>query len=683
MKLITKLLTPKSIILGLSLIVLLTLLTPAESARSSEVESKIETQAVTEVETDSEKKHKKKKINAALKTRVKKLREQETTKVKETTSASTNNGTNLTLQKTKYKDLNDTYVKHELNQFKDPRRNWDFKVLDKQLEDIFNAMNMRDGKFNQMHADRPFMQIFFDQFANCDKNNDNVISLQEFQPCLKNDTYLSKILPPPQVWAAHQNYTDPNFFYNFIFNIMDTHQTGYLNFHAYMELRLMVFSWRKCSVNGPFIEETSWECAIEVVAGFKTSSRTLLRNTFYMCLELSNSHHIRNLDFISFLIYASSARLYGKINGKEDHDLSKSEFNLVLDENMLPSRYNQFVVDTMFKLIHEDDLNFEGIDLQTFIWYDFALRLFEQKNATRRWHLNEPEFTNTLANFLFPNKMSYALSQIPMNNFTNMTYQMYTYLNISQFHDEHDFLIKFAQKKEEVKEKKSNLKTYFRTMHRNAGKQIYNLATTVPYSLNFTAKKLFNLIDVNSDNLIDWYDYGQFFQVANLFTKFDPYQRGKIAAGFVYENYTSYSEFPRVSSALRHRANRFNLLNQDVYLDVFSVLTILRIDDLVVLYTRKLDPSTLYEVELKRIFSKCNLRYLPEAHMNKCLRGFDHLNVPKYDWECAFMQGFQDNTNYLESASSFNTMASNNLTMLNTVFNNVDPQIRNANKRFM
>lgn len=63
----------------------------------------------------------------------------------------------------------------------------------------------------------------------------------------------------------------------------------------------------------------------------------------------------------------------------------------------------------------------------------------------------------------------------------------------------------------------------------------------------------------------------------------------------------------------------------------------------------------------------------------------DHMNVPKYDWECAFMAGFEENLNYLESASSYNTLHSHNLTVVNTVFNNVDPQIRPpaTKKRFI
>ncbi|MFO0515433.1 MAG: hypothetical protein ACK5YA_01140 [bacterium] len=250
---------------------------------------------------------------------------------------------------------------------------------------------------------------------------------------------------------------------------------------------------------------------------------------------------------------------------------------------------------------------------------------------------------------------------------------MYTYHNINNFNDEQDFLLKFVEKKESSGLKgKSKLKTRTRQAQAVKPLGIYSLASNTTFFLNFTAHLLFGVIDVNSDNYIDWYDYAYFYQVVYLFNKFDPYQKGKILASEAFEKYSNYYDFPRVSINIRERARRFNLLNQDLYLDVFSALVILRIDDIVDLYTRKTDKSLLYEVELKRIFAKVNLRFINDGLLNRCLRGMDFNNVPKYDWECAFMTGITQNLNYLESASLYNTAQANNITLANTVFYNVD-----------
>lgn len=273
---------------------------------------------------------------------------------------------------------------------------------------------------------------------------------------------------------------------------------------------------------------------------------------------------------------------------------------------------------------------------------------------------------------------------------------MYTYMNISKFHNENDFLLKFLEKESTNSNIKKNLKTAsnvnkakslssvnseslktikIKSKKNNLLTPFFNLASNSTFNLNITANKIFNLIDVNSDDLIDWYDYGNFFQISYLFSKFDPYRKGKIVAGDLYEKFSVWSDFPRVSAELRRRANRFNLLNADSYLDLFTTLIVLRIEDIVSIYTRKTDVSTLYEVELKRIFNKCNLRYINDGLLDKCLRGLDKLNIPKYDWECAFIVGLQENINYLESAASYNTAKANNITLVNTVFYNIDPSL--------
>lgn len=257
-------------------------------------------------------------------------------------------------------------------------------------------------------------------------------------------------------------------------------------------------------------------------------------------------------------------------------------------------------------------------------------------------------------------------------------------MNISNFQSEQDFLLKFIEKKstKESNLKKNKLTTRSREIENKVGAPYFNLASNSTFFLNFTASRIFNLIDVNSNGFIDWYDFGHFFQTSYLFTKYDPSNKGKITAGDIYEKYVVYSDYPRVSAQLRQRSKRFNLLNQDTYLDLFSVLTVLRIDDIVDLYTRRTEKSALYEVELKRVFAKANLFRVNDAILNKCLRGLDNMNVPKYDWECAFIAALQENINYFESASAYNTAVANNITLYNTVFYNVDPALKPAPAKF-
>lgn len=303
------------IVLGLSLLSFISSIKVSENENTL-VAEEISVNADANFEVEADKKHKKK---LRKKTRT-------TTQTQTKTNTASQVSANDSLKNSTYQALNITFIKQDMAEFKNIHKKWDYKLIDKQLEDIFATMIHKEN-FKTTFSDRAYMEIFLNSFYNCDKNFDNVLDINEFKTCMNNDTYLSVITPPAAVFAAFSNYTNPDFFYQKIFQVLDVFGSGALNFHAYMELRLMIFSWKKCSVVAPFIEETSWECAIEIVSGYKTSSRTILRNTFYMCLELANSNKIRNIDFISYLMFASSARLYGRINGKLDHDVTSKFLN--------------------------------------------------------------------------------------------------------------------------------------------------------------------------------------------------------------------------------------------------------------------------------------------------------------------------------------------------------------------
>lgn len=598
------------------------------------------------------------------------------------TSSPRFNATNFTLLNSLHNDLNNTYIVQDLPTFKSSNRRWnDLKLDDKQLEDIYQDLIYRQDKDVTPAAARAAIQIFVNNFQACDVNQDNVLNITEFTGCMANDTYLSQINVPQARWATYANYsfTNSTGFVPLLFNVMDTFQYGYTTFHDYMTLRLFLFSWRKCSVNAPFIEEVSFECAIEIAFGSKTLSRNTARHLYRLALELSNAQNVRNIDFIAYYILAQSARLYGKINNKEDGDATKTEFDLALDSNVLPSRYNQDIVNYLFQLVDEPGRSNQGIDLLTFVFYDFILRIYEVPNATRKWYLNPTEFTNIFNNYLFPFTTLQEVQSIPQNNVTAVSYQMYTYLNISQYHQEADHFLKFAQKSEKImvssaSEEKLNSKKL------KLGSNNKNLALIGPqpsqtFNLEATAQTLFKILDNDADGYLTFYDYANFIQIAYLFNKFDVYRKGRIVAGNLFEKYTSYADFPYVSYSLRDRCKRFNLLAQDLYMDLQNTILTIRIDDIINANKRRVDPTTLYEVELKNIFASVNLGFVPDAYLNKCLRGVDDNNIPKYDWECAFIQALTITLNYLESSSFYLTTKQANLTLANTAFVNIDPAI--------
>lgn len=668
---------------------------------SSEVESKLEN------ENEVEKKHKKKKAKVLSETIVKERTQNSLAQAPPTVNSTNVNKPNLDkLSLSTWRDLNASFVKQDIGEYYHNNRKWDFNIMDKQLEDIAQQMNYKQERVHTPTGMRSFLQQFILTFEACDTNGDNVLNYPEFTTCMANDTYLSRMSPPTPQFASYVNYTFTNDtgFNRHLFNIIDQSNNNFATFADYMLLRLWVWSWKHCSVLAPFIEEINFECALEVSSGFKTLSRTTVRRLFLLGLELANASSARTMDFVTFCIIANSVRLYAKINGKEDSDLTRDEFGAALDRNFLPMRYSQDTIDVMFRLVEEHDRPSQGIDVFSFIFYDFFLRLFNSPGdgtfgyvKQRQGYMSPTEFTSTLSHFLFPNSTLQEIMKIPQNNITANAYQMYTYLNITNYHDESDHFLRTFLETEAAVEfdprkqlgvvnngirksyrfmQKSNVNDKSNNNDKTKG-NIFVLTTNTTLAFNqaATAIRLFKIIDADSDGWLDFYDFGTFMQVSYIYSKIDKMNAGRIPAGQLFESLSSYSDFPVAAFTIRDRAQRFNLLPKDVNVDLLDTHLMMRIDDIVKGSVRKSDINTMFEYELKSVFSQIGWAATPDLILNKCLRGTDYKNVPLYDWECAFVENLNSVLKYYENSYAYLMMKAHNLTLLNTVFVNPDPSI--------
>jgi len=627
--------------------------------------------------------------------------------------------------KSLYRAINSTFIVKDSHTFRKENRIWDYKLLDRQIEDMFQVMLYKTQKRLSKNGVRDFIGLFMNTYTACDEDKDNVLDLSEFTKCMKSDPYLTQIVPTPEEYSNNDKLTSSeDVFYTTLFNLIDDRNLNYINFVGYVKVRLYSFSWRHCSIYAPYMEEVDFECAIDVVSGHKTTSRTLNRQIFFMSLHFSNNPNQRNIDFLTFAEFANSIRLYGVINQKDDDDITRSEFNLVLDGNLLPIRYNQMIIDQIFELVQEHDKLNQGIDLQSFIFYDLCLQLFSLRSASRRYYLNKTELFQVFNSTIFPNKTLAEISFIPQFNLTDDSYQMYQYYNISQFNGEENYLYKFLETEVQTELKsKSNLRSKYHmnsalkknsnnklnsfsneknmkmessNNNQNSAKNVYpdeielfnnkfindpisqGLSSgmnslNITFDLNNTSNKIFDALDGNSVGYISFKDFAVFYHLAYVFTKEDKFSKGTIPAGRLYEIFNTYSEYPVISYHFRERSVRFNSYDVNAYIDLLDALIIMSIDDMAKYYTRRTDQQTMNEIDMKSLLSKINMRYVPDSYLNQCLRGIDYNNIPKYEWECCFVQGMTLNLNYYEAISNYLTAKNKNITLSSTVFYNVDP----------
>jgi len=547
-------------------------------------------------------------------------------------------------------------------------RKWDFKMMTKQVEDLTVDMNFADMKGVSEKSFRSFQYNFITPFEKCDVDVDSLLNLKEFTKCLKTDPYLNRIsIPDTKFPLQGSTIKFKNFdeYAKILYGIYDDSRMGKMNFYNYMQIRLFTFSWMKCSTGSPFIEEANFECAMEKAAGWKTMQRNQARALFENALSFSGSVN-REMDFVIFSDLALSVRLYGKINRKEDNVANKNEMDLALDNNILPERFNQKTIEYLFTLSNDSSNgNSLGIDLISFCFYDFWLKIFDENARAVRFNLNIAEFIKANNHALFPAGMKGSIKLIPQNVLSSASYNMFEDLNKNMKPEDNHFMKSFLQSNEQ--KKKENEQWSLEQARGKNAKLAYNEKNTLT--------NIFNILDSEMIGKINFYDFGAFIQMLHIFTKNDPNNaKGRLVAGLLEKEITGYKGYPIMSKTLLARSKRLKLINTDLYMDFASLLFMMRIEDIVPSHVRRMDKTQMTEIELKNILSHVNRKFIPDSHIKHCLRSSPDADksIPVYDWECAFTNTESSTLKFYENSFDYLTSLARKMKLGPTEFNNKD-----------
>jgi hypothetical protein len=565
------------------------------------------------------------------------------------------NNTNNSLGFTFEASVNNSVRGVNLKDFKSINSNSRFNAMfDKQLEEIF--LIFKNKKFAGVSDFRNSYAVFIKNFNTCDKDNNLLLDKNEFSACMNSDPYLSIIQQPLQIYSVGRNFTNATAYNYDIFNFANNYDVGGLNIYDYVMIRLFAFAWRKCTISNNFMDESSFECAIDIISGAKSLNTNTLRSIFKLGLNLLNtkSMPVRTLDFFTYYALGSSIRLFFKINTRGNLDARLHEFNVALDNNILPTRYNQDIINQLYRLTGINSSANNGIDMFSFVYYDHFLKLFYQGATANRWKITSDEFNKICSSWLFPQNIFNGMTHVPTANITESSFNLRSHINQNQF-DEEDNFYKFL-------EIKANSKNRIMT---NEKMRRYNETT---FNLQQVDQRIFTLLDSNSDQFLTFYDFGNFVQTFSLYYNTDSRNADRVIVGDIGKAFQEYSDLPMYSSEFKARSNRFNLIDQDLYIDPYYTLAITRMDDYVQHYLRRNDPTTVKEVELNLILSKINLKNYPAAYLDKCRRGKDDNGIPRYDWECAIIDGIQRSLKYFEYTRDISDINANGLNMTFTQY---------------
>lgn len=624
------------------------------------------------------------------------------------------NLTNRSLVSDSFQKLsNETYRPLDSSEVYKYLQNWDFNLLKHELQDIFQWMLFKENGRVDQNSLRIFYELFVSQFKSCDISNNNMLSFVEYLGCIKNNTEFRYIKPAYSNYTAlTPNSTTSQFFYNFLFFILDSNNDQSLNFHEYMKLNLYAFSWKYCSVFANYVTESEFECAMQIAAQLNIANGNKLKVLYNFWIDLANNQNLRFLDFSYFVMLADSVRLHSLINLKKDDDATRREVDLAMDQGILPNRYNIDIIQSLFDLVEQSGRSNSGFDLFTFVFYDYYLRMFFSFSQERPYFLSIAEFASTVSSDLFSNRTRAEMILSPTYNLTGDSYNQFAFANITTFFSDNDFFFKFSQvesKDQSVLNKVNNQKaelnnknmkanerkkghTKFhvkmRTMTNSKNKYIedsfgpklqaslihsfenrYNI--TSPYIS--TLNNFFNLLDSKQIGYLSFYDFANFVQLGYIFENTDRQLLGTVTNDKLYDKLNSGLNFPSIGFRVSKRSYRLNEFEEDLPFDLFTFITVMKLDDLVGYYLADAQTTLIKEVDLRILLNKSNMGMLPNNLLDQCLRGLNSGQLPMYDWECAFKFGIKGNLNFYRDMNNRQNVRLNKLPMTNTALFQINP----------
>ena len=542
---------------------------------------------------------------------------------------------------------------HNLNdqQFASKFANWDFKLHERELDEVWGAVLRNEGKITNERGLRAFLNIFVEHFTACNKKENNVLTIGEFSECMANEPFLKKIKAPPKKYIfVPPNQNQPEFNANLFF-LLDTHLEKVLNFKQYLYLRLVIYSLQKCSPISPEISEVTFHCAINISSGYRTLQPNTTRSLFELALQLGNNEDLRNLDFLTFFQLSQTVRLYSDINRNLQTDLSYPEMINALSNNILPKRYNKNTVNQLFQLLSSDQIKTGNnqrlltlkIDIYTFYFQDFFLRLFSRPGAAKPFLLNRDEFLMTLYHPMFPKSFVSILEKVPMIEVLTKVANANQFMwhNITNFNNEESFFGSYLQLKSHSKQNATDTdKVIQGTQYKPVNETFkqYIEPTNYFYNITLVGDRSFTVLDAQENKAINFETFMWFIEHLWLFSKTDTSGQGRVISSRLLDFYSNFGELPRISWELKVAVQ--DLANyQDVYVDSFHMLGILRAHKILSVWLKDRQNKQLKEPELKHILNMLSLSHIPEVYLDKCMKGLIE-NIPYYDPDCALTQSF-------------------------------------------
>jgi len=191
---------------------------------------------------------------------------------------------------------------------------------------------------------------------------------------------------------------------------------------------------------------------------------------------------------------------------------------------------------------------------------------------------------------------------------------------------------------------------------------------TLKYDEDIIIKKIYTILDSDEDDFVSFYDFGLFIQVFHLYSDIDTKNKGRLFAGELYQGLINSSGIPAISTYFKTKAKRLSLLDQDTYVDIFSFLVVIKMEDFIEKFKRISNPDLISEIELRGILKKLEYDGVPYSRYSECSRGKTKDELKAFDWECVFTRIIKEALYFYEKSTDYITAKSYNMTLSSVQF---------------
>jgi hypothetical protein len=483
-----------------------------------------------------------------------------------------------------------------------------YKLSKGEAEQIFTFSDKNKNDLLEQSEWEGFASLFVFPFEACDKSGDYLLSEEEFRDCYEAD-------PSSKVIRFRNKYETMK--YSELMSSASVKGKNVINFFEYLFIRRAMFGWKECHSDPKYINQLTFNCAIQTVIPNKYLTKLDLLKIYKVGLKLSNEPGVSELDFLSYTRVLFYTYMFS-ILGEPSDTMVVDKYQFL--KNVKDGRAQVWLSDNDVNLLYGlISMNPKGspMNFETFCFFFNIHRLFMKYSTTKDQLINQEE----LMRLLNDTSMPYAIVKsidTALTGFEEKDYQEVTMVLQRMRLNEKDYYYSFLEQ---------NVISPVTGIPQSPGNfSLYELP------INTKSREAFFTIHCGFDKV--FWDKSIFFRAflwANLYTELKEDNKYLLPVSRILTNLPNTYEIanPPIGQLFREDYSIFKNFPQDLSMDILAFSTLENYIYKFQLHQVNKD-ELVNETVLKIILKDYGMINMPDTVIDLAKKGSDSLRRRMY-----------------------------------------------------